>query len=87
MDSAHKISLQERVGNYLSDKALRKNSFVASTEAAEAAQAAAEVEEAQMDEYLLRRAEQELETAQNKVNAIKRKIEASDLASISEESD
>lgn len=77
MDEPQKTSLQERVGDYLSDMTLRRNNFVASAEAAEAAHLAAEAEEAEMDEYLLRRAEQELEAAQKKVDALKQKIKAS----------
>lgn len=63
--------MHERVNLYLSKYTLRTNTFVL---AAEAAQAAADTEEAAMNEYLLRRAEQELRAAQEKVDKLRRNL-------------
>lgn len=66
------MSLQERVNLFLSKSTVRKNAFVAAAEAAEAAQVA---EDSEMNEYLVRRAEQEVQAAQDKLDALKRQIE------------
>ena len=60
------VSLQSRVGDYLSQYSNKPNSFVSAAEAAEA--------EADVNEYLLARAEEELQEAQSRVEEIKRKI-------------
>ena len=60
------ISLQQRVDNYLAKYTNRPNSFVLATEAAEA--------EADMNEYLIRRAEEELLETLSRVDEIKQKI-------------
>ena len=65
-DDMNNISLQQRVDNYLAKYTNRANSFVLATEAAEA--------EADMNEYLLRRAEEELLETQSRVDEIKQKI-------------
>ncbi len=60
------LSLQQRVDDYLVKYSHRPNSFVLAAEAATA--------EADMNEYLLKRAEKDLEEAQSRVDEIKHKI-------------
>jgi hypothetical protein len=70
--------MQLRVSDFLRKNNPSNNVFVVEAEAAEseAAKAAAAIKaEAEMDEYLLRRAEQELQTAQAKIDSLKRKME------------
>ena len=58
-------SLQRRVEDYLRQYNTDDNSFVMAAEAAEA----------ELEEYLLKRAETELREAQSKVDAIKKQIQ------------
>ena len=58
-------SLQRRVEDYLRQYNTDGNSFVRAAEAAEA----------ELEEYLLKRAETELREAQSKVDAIKKQIQ------------
>ena len=77
-------TLQERVNRYLCGHTARSNAFVAKIVAAETAHADAEMaemseksimaEDAELNEYLLSRAEQELRAAQDKLNTLKQKI-------------
>ncbi len=60
------ISLQQRVDAYLARFSDRPNSFVMAAEAAEA--------EADMNEYLLRRAEEELSETKSHLEEIKQQI-------------
>ena len=68
---ADEISLNDRVNEYLRQYSVEDNVFVLAAEAAEAAQTA-QVADAEMNEYLLRRAQQELLEAQEKVAALEK---------------
>ena len=61
------IPLQQRVNDYLRSKNPTGNIFSAAARDAEAA-------DAELNEYLLKRAEEELRTAQARVEAIKQQI-------------
>ena len=67
-------TLQQRVGDYLSNSTRKGNSFVAAAEATEAE--TARVVESDMSEYLLERAIRELRAAQEKVDILKKEVEA-----------
>lgn len=65
-DQETNIPLRQRVDDYLSKYSTRPNSFIIAAEVATA--------EADMSEYLLRRAEKELQEAQSRVDEIQQKI-------------
>ena len=75
MDQVQKSdhSMQQRVSDYLRQNTPSRNTFVVEAEAAAEAAEAARAD-ADMDEYLLRRAEQELQEVQAKVDALKKKM-------------
>lgn len=83
MIHGQEFTLQERVNQYLSKYSVRSNAFVAAAETAEAAHAAREAGEAELNEYLVKRAEQELRAAQDKLDTLLRKIEEGRLFSTS----
>ena len=66
-------TLHDRVSDYLSNSTGEDNTFVAAAEATEVE--TARVVEAEMNEYLLERAIQELRAAQDKVDKLRKEIE------------
>ena len=78
-------TLRERVNQYLCGHALRGNAFVAEVDAAEADHANAAItemngvsaamgEDAELREYQISRAKQELRSAKEKLDSLKQKI-------------
>jgi hypothetical protein len=76
-DQESKASTEQRVSDYLSRHKLDSNAFIAKILESEAKAdtqelAKGEVEEGDIDEYLLKRAEAELRKAQARVDTIKK---------------
>ena len=66
-------TLRQRVSHYLTGNTRKDNAFVAKSEAAEAQES--KIIEAEMTEYRLQRAIQELRTAQKKVDNLRKQLE------------
>ena len=66
-------TLRHRVSHYLTGSTRKGNAFVAKSKAAEAEES--KLIEAEMTEYRLQRAIQELRTAQEKVDNLKKQLE------------
>jgi hypothetical protein len=66
-------TLRQRVSHYLTGTTRKDNAFVAKSKAAEAE--ASKLIEAEMTEYRLQRAIQELRTAQKKVDNLRKQLE------------
>ena len=66
-------TLKQRVSDYLTNSKRKRNTFVAAAEATEAD--VARVAEAEMSEYFLERALQQLRAAQDKVENLRKQVE------------